>query len=268
MSYNLEIVDNYRAEYETNEKEMFGKYMQIVAEFCGQSEESINVKSLEYFKYVVIRGLETITHVYRMLLLYTRNVELSFYNCKKALYYYLEFIGQIGDEGHEFLKLTSTDAALFVYKKTVFSINHNHRKEYDEKDNIDQIITTDNLFTLTEIFLTCFRYIIENNVDDNKSQLGTCLKSIADYSATLVAYQEEGKQYNYKLKCLLKISDTLIPLAFVKQELFTIIARKIGRQDIDLNKISEAIISCKEEYSELTDRKYTNKIFDMCKLIA
>ena len=188
--------------------------------------------------------------------------------CIRDRYYYLEFIGQIGDEGHEFLKLTSTDAALFVYKKTVFSINHNHRKEYDEKDNIDQIITTDNLFTLTEIFLTCFRYVIENNVNDNKTQLGSCLKSVADYSATLVAYPEQGKQYNYKLKCLLKISDTLIPLAFVKQELFTIIARKLGRQDVDLEKISEAIISSKDEYSELTDRKYTNKVFDMCKLNA
>ena len=268
MSFNLEVVDNYRSEYESNEKEMFGKYMQIIAEFCGQAQSSINVKNLEYFKYVVIRGLETITHVYRILLLYTRNVELSFYNCKKAVYYYLEFIGQIGDEGHEFLKLTSTDAALFVYKKTVFSINHNHRKEYDEKDNSDQLITTDNLFMLTDIFLTCFRYIIENNINDSKSQLGSCLKSIVDYSTTLVEYPEQSKEYNYKLKCLLKISDTLIPLAFVKQELFTIIARKLGRQDIDLNKISKAIISCKEEYSDLTDRKYTNKIFDMCKLNA
>ena len=153
MSYNLEVVDNYNETYETNEKEMFAKYMQIVAEFCGQAEETVNVKSLEYYKYVVIRGLETITHVYRMLLLYTRNVGLSFYNCKRALYYYLEFIGQIGDESHEFLKLTSTDAALFVYKKTVFSLNHGHRKEYNENDGTDdQNIITDNLFTLTEIF--------------------------------------------------------------------------------------------------------------------
>ena len=267
MSYNLEVIDNYRADYETTEKEMFGKYMQIIAEFCGQAEDSINVKNLEYYKYVVIRGLETITHVYRMLLLYTRNVDLSFYNCKKALYYYLEFIGQIGDEGHEFLKLTSTDAALFVYKKTVFAINHGHRKEYNENDGTDdQNIITDNLFTLTEIFLTCFRYTIDNNINENKTQLGTCLKSIADYSATLVSYSEEGKQYNYKLKCLLKISDTLIPLGFVNHELFTIIARKLGRQDVLLDKLSEVIISTKDEYPDLTNRKYTNKLFDMCKL--
>ncbi len=266
MSYNLEVVDNYNASYETNEKDMFAKYMQIVAEFCGQAQESVNVKSLEYFKYVIIRGLETITHVYRMLLLYTRNAGLSFYNCKRALYYYLEFIGQIGDENHEFLKLTSTDAALFVYKKTVFSINHNHRKEYSEKeDDQEQVIITDNLFTLTEIFLSGFRYIIENDITENKSQLTDALKSIADYSATLASYTEEGDEYNYKLKCMLKISDTLIPLGFVQQDLFTIISRKLGRQSIDNDKISEAIISTKDEYSQLTNRKYTNKIFDLCK---
>ena len=151
-SYNLETIDNYRATYEKSEKEMFANYMRIVAEFCGQAEESITVKNLEYFKYVVIRGLETITHVYRMLLLYTRNVGLSFYNCKRALYYYLEFIGQIGDESHEFLKLTSTDAALFVYKKTVFSLNHGHRKEYSEDEGSEQKIVTDNLFTLQRYF--------------------------------------------------------------------------------------------------------------------
>ncbi len=266
MSYNLEVVDNYNETYETNEKDMFAKYMQIIAEFCGQAEETINVKSLEYYKYVIIRGLETITHVYRMLLLYTRNVGLSFYNCKRALYYYLEFIGQIGDESHEFLKLTSTDAALFVYKKTVFSLNHGHRKEYSEDEGSEQKIMTDNLFTLTEIFLSGFKYIIENDITENKTQLGTCLKSVADYSATLVSYTEESDNYNYKLKCMLKISDTLIPVGFVKQDLFTVIARKLGRQDIDLEKVSESIITTKDDYEHLTNRKYVNRLFDMCKV--
>ena len=47
---------------------------------------------------------------------------------------------------------------------------------------------------------------------------------------------------------------------------FTIIARKLGRQDVLLDKLSEVIISTKDEYPDLTNRKYTNKLFDMCKL--
>ena len=261
-SYNLETIDNYRATYEKNEKEMFANYMRIVAEFCGQAEESITVKNLEYFKYVVIRGLETITHVYRMLLLYTKNTELSFFNCKKALYYYLEFIGQIGDEGHEFLKLTSTDAALFVYKKTIFAINQGYRKEYSEKNGAeDQNIITDNLFTMTEIFLSGMKNVIDTKIQNEQNELCGCLSSMADYSAAIASYSEEGEQLNNKLHCMLKMSDTLIPLDMGDLELLTIIARKLGREDIELEKISAAIISTKDEYSQLTNRKYANRIF-------
>ena len=169
---------------------MFANYMRIVAEFCGQAEESITVKNLEYFKYVVIRGLETITHVYRMLLLYTK-IQSFHFLIVKALYYYLEFIGQIGDEGHEFLKLTSTDAALFVYKKTIFAINQGYRKEYSEKNGAeDQNIITDNLFTMTEIFLSGMK-----NVIDTKYKM-----SKMNYVVVLVQWQITRPQLQVTVK--------------------------------------------------------------------
>ena len=55
---------------------------------------------------------------YTFLLLYTRNLELSIYHTQKSILYYIEFIGQIGDDNHSFLKLNSKDATLFVFKKT------------------------------------------------------------------------------------------------------------------------------------------------------
>ena len=157
--YDLSLIDNYRSQYDCNEREMFSRYMALVSEFCVQAEESIKVSRLDYFAYVCVKGLETLTHVFRMLLLYSKNLDITFYNCKKALYYYLEFIGQIGEDNHEFLKLTSNDASLFVYKKTVFSVNQSYRKEYDEIEKL----TTDNLFTLTELFLSILkeRYLKE-----------------------------------------------------------------------------------------------------------
>ena len=102
--YDLSLIDNYRSQYDCNEREMFSRYMALVSEFCVQAEESIKVSRLDYFAYVCVKGLETLTHVFRMLLLYSKNLDITFYNCKKALYYYLEFIGQIGEDNHEFLK--------------------------------------------------------------------------------------------------------------------------------------------------------------------
>ena len=49
-----------------------------------------------------------------MLLLYTKNIDLTISHCNKALYYYIEFIGQIGDENHSYLQLNSKDATLFI----------------------------------------------------------------------------------------------------------------------------------------------------------
>ena len=113
--YSLETLDNYLETYDVPESDIFAKYVNLLSEFTSQAQTSIAISNLEYYKYVVIKGIETITHVFRMLLLYTKNIELSYFNCKKALYYYIEFIGQIGEDNHEFLKLTSKDASLFVY---------------------------------------------------------------------------------------------------------------------------------------------------------
>ena len=61
--------------------------------------------------------------------MYTKNLELTVHHCKKAFLYYVEFIGQIGDDNHTFLQLNSKDATLFVYKKTIFDINNEYKKK-------------------------------------------------------------------------------------------------------------------------------------------
>ena len=75
-----------------------------------------------------MKGIETISSVFKILLLYTKNLPLTIFHCQKSFYYYIEFIGQIGDSNHQFLQLNSKDATLFVFKKTVFEINSDHRK--------------------------------------------------------------------------------------------------------------------------------------------
>ena len=46
---------------------------------------------------------------------------------KQAIFYYVEFIGQIGEDSQGFLQLNSKDAILFVYKKTIFDINNDKK---------------------------------------------------------------------------------------------------------------------------------------------
>ena len=261
--YDLTLIDNYRSHYDCTEREMFSRYMALVSEFCVQAEESIKVNRLDYFSYVCVKGLETLTHVFRMLLLYSKNLDLTFYNCKKALYYYLEFIGQIGDDNHEFLKLTSNDASLFVYKKTIFSVNQSYRKEYDEEEHC----TTDNLFTLTELFLSIFRKEVPLRVKNSTEDLTNTLRSLTDYTAALLnmSYKESDELYNKHLKAVLKFNDALsVHNIDNVQDILTAIVKKIPKVKVSLDDICSAVSSSEINREELTLRKYINSIFTNC----
>jgi hypothetical protein len=74
--------------------------------------------------YNVTKGIETITHVFIMMLLYTKNLKCAVYYSQKAYYFFVEFIEQITNGQNTFLQLTTTDATVFVYKKTIFEISH------------------------------------------------------------------------------------------------------------------------------------------------
>ena len=105
---------------ENNFKCYFKNICALMSEFLIYTIDNVNVQNNKYYIFVIRRGLETITHCYKFLLLYTRNYELALYHCKKAYVYYVEFIGQIGYNNNSFLQLNSKDATLFVYKKNYF----------------------------------------------------------------------------------------------------------------------------------------------------
>tara|TARA_Y100000287_G_scaffold181787_1_gene178361 strand:- start:3826 stop:4542 length:717 start_codon:yes stop_codon:yes gene_type:complete len=237
--------------------------MALVSEFCVQAEESIKVSRLDYFAYVCVKGLETLTHVFRMLLLYSKNLDITFYNCKKALYYYLEFIGQIGEDNHEFLKLTSNDASLFVYKKTVFSVNQSYRKEYDEIEKL----TTDNLFTLTELFLSIFKREVPKRVNNSTEDLTNTLRSLTDYTTALLNmdYKDSDELYNKHLKAVLKFNDALSVYDISDvQDLLTAIVKKIPKVKVSIEDICSSVSSSEINREELTLRKYINSLFANC----
>ena len=88
-------------------------------------------------------------------------MSFTYYHCEKGIYYFTEFISQIENE-NSFLKLSSIDAIIFVYKKTIYNINKKlsvaDRKNWlnDTNDIIKLIIsinTFDNFNNLTSYFM-------------------------------------------------------------------------------------------------------------------
>ena len=111
------------------------RYMDIINVYLEYASENINIQNSIYFTFIIHRGLASLFHIFHMIFLYTKNIDLTLVHCKKALYYYIEFIGQIGDESHSYLQLNSKDAMLFIYKKTIFEINSEHRAHFELDEN-------------------------------------------------------------------------------------------------------------------------------------
>ena len=126
---NLSNIDNYNDVYDLSACMQYHEsYINIITDYLEYANEHVAIQNNVYYYFIIQRGLLSISHIFHFVFLYTKNIDLTLIHCKKALYYFIEFIGQIGDETHSYLQLNSKDASLFIYKKTIFEINSEHRK--------------------------------------------------------------------------------------------------------------------------------------------
>ena len=123
-------------------------------EFIHRDEKKIITSNKEMLKFVLIRGLETISHVYKIILLYTNNVTAAIYHSQRSICLYVEFILQIIENSQTFLKLTTKDAVLYVYKETIFrlrkhdshyplikeGIDSPENEKYNLRENLNKIL--------------------------------------------------------------------------------------------------------------------------------
>ena len=130
-NFSLTNLENYRKDLEDDLSEIINKYVQLIIEYTKFIYENIKVKNKSFSKFIIIRGLDTITHVFNYILYITKNIEVTYYHCQKSFYFYIEFVGQITEDDKMFLQLTTRDATTYVYKKTIFDINNELRRLND-----------------------------------------------------------------------------------------------------------------------------------------
>merc|ERR1711991_36992 len=94
-------------------------------------------------------GVESLTHIFTFLIFYTKNMPLTYHHCEKSLFYYIEFIGQIGDDNHTFLQLNSKDAVLFIYEKSIFDKINLFTNLY--KNTVNIIVNSNNIDIVSEL---------------------------------------------------------------------------------------------------------------------
>jgi hypothetical protein len=126
--------------------EIVDKYVALIGEYYAFISENQNIVHKKQYPYLLARGLDTITHVFTMILFYTKNLEITYYHSQKSFYFYVEFIEQILDAQHAFLHLDSRDASIFVYKKTIYEINPEFRTDVENTYAIDDQFKTMNAY--------------------------------------------------------------------------------------------------------------------------
>jgi hypothetical protein len=91
-------------------------------------------------KYYIDKGIIIIINVFKLILLYTKNLEISKIYSFNSIYYYIEYINQISNKESEivFVNLTINDAILYVYRKSIYEISDSYKKKFalTDEDNL------------------------------------------------------------------------------------------------------------------------------------
>jgi hypothetical protein len=150
---------NYNETFDYDESEVIEKYILLTNEYLKFILETTKIKNNNYFKFIIIRGYDTISNIFNIILYYTKNLDLTFYHCQKAYYYYTEFMEQITDEQHIFLQLTSRDATTYVYKQIFSELLTNKINLHSSSNELKQKLLF--IEKYIKLFNNIFVFIIE-----------------------------------------------------------------------------------------------------------
>jgi len=175
--YTISNTDNYNQNIQDSIHDILTKFVSLLSEYLTIILEKIHNKKSDCYKFIIERGIDTISHVFSIILYYTKNLDIAFYHSQKAYYFYIEFIEQISDDNITFLQLSSRDATTFVYKKTIYEINNDYKKTMNELTNEEKSILI-YIDTYICIYKDIIHHFLNNNTTYNENQVQLFLEKI------------------------------------------------------------------------------------------
>jgi hypothetical protein len=253
-SYSLDNIDNYNKELTEDINDIINKYVNLLKEYLNFVENNIKIRNKIYIKFIIKRGLETITNVFLNILYYTKNLNLTYFHCQKSFYFYVEFIGQITDDQNIYLQLNSRDASTYVYRKTIFEINNEYRKNM--KNPTEEI--TDK-FDLLNTIDCCENH---EKCDENADYLIKINTKIKNLCLSLDNLNN--------INLLVNILDNKIEDEKVFIEIILLYLKKINKNISLINKLNNKIKNenlniylCPNEYAEIDKDKFVNWLINL-----
>ena len=119
------------------------------------------------------KGLYVINNVYNIYSLYNNSLSEIYLLSEKSFVYYIEFLNQINTNIDNGFDLTVTDAIIFSYKKTIFTIENQINNVNVNKHILKYIklYTTiiNELFIIQNKYINVSNYINNNNNNNNNN---------------------------------------------------------------------------------------------------
>ena len=166
----LKNKESYNKTLDTNVKEILDCYIYVISEYYVIINSNLKINNSIKKKFIIRRGLDTLTHIFNYILYYTKNIKLTMEYLEKSIYLYIEFIEQINQTENSFLEFNSRDATQYVYKKTIYEL----KKKYKNDENYIELNMIDKFICLFKLKL----YEIINNEILNKKEIISELEKI------------------------------------------------------------------------------------------
>lgn len=213
LIYKLSNKSNYKSNLNDNGIIIQLSYVKIIHYYIVHYFENMNNKK----KNIFIQGFNSITHIFLLLILYTKHLELTLYHCQNAIYYFIEYIGQITDkDDNMFFNLTLKDAVVYIYTKTIYEINEEHKQNF--RINTEEELKIQYLQSFVYTYNKIINIIINENsfineeIETKKDKLTNLRSNIENFMIFYLSKYDykslDLKLRNIVIECENKINET------------------------------------------------------------
>ena len=119
-----------------NQTIVFNMYSHYISEYMNQINKKIHTFNSNKQTFIIMRGIDAITHIFLYLYYYTQNTDVLQNYLEKTVLSYIEFIDQINASEFNTSNLTSRDAMQFLYEKTIYDIQQKHKHNGNKSNDM------------------------------------------------------------------------------------------------------------------------------------
>jgi hypothetical protein len=181
-----------------NESFLITNFIKLLDIYHLLFKKNIMTKKINYMNFIYYQGLKALKHIFIFLLHHTQNLKFTYYHCEKGIYYFTEFISQIENE-NSFLKLSSIDAIIFVYKKTIYNVN----KKISKNTRVPTVEKINSLINLLLKIISMKNYYLlkENLIFENIATL--CENNMRELE--IIIEEQKNKEENILIEQLKQV---------------------------------------------------------------